>query len=333
MKVLYGIQGTGHGHISRARELLPVLSEKAHVDVLISGYNCKLTLDGYRIIRKRGVSFQYDSDGNVDVLATARELRPVRLMRDIHGLDLEPYDLVISDFEPVTAWAAALQGRRCVGLSHQAAFLSEKSPRPARESIVAEQVMKFFAPSSAAIGFHFERYDAFIEPPIIRKEVRDLNPTPGGHVTVYLPAYHHEALVDVFSAHRQVQWQVFSPYCDAPAERGNVQLNPVSNERFLRSFEGCLGVVTSGGFETCAESMFMDKKLLVMPIRNQYEQLCNAAALSRLGIPVLANWEGTAHQALDSWLEEPERVHLPEYADARKVVGLALEHAREEMAA
>lgn len=333
MRVLYGIQGTGHGHISRARELLPVLSEQAEVDVLISGYNCQLSLDGYRILRRRGVSFQYDSDGNVDVLATARELRPIRLMRDIQGLDLEPYDLVISDFEPVTAWAAALQGRRCVGLSHQAAFLSDKSPRPEKESIVAEQVMKFFAPSSQAIGFHFQRYDAFIEPPIIRKQVRDLNPTPGEHITVYLPAYHHDALKEVFAAHRQVQWQVFSPYCETPKEHGNVAVNPVSNERFLKSFEGCLGVVTSGGFETCAESMFMDKKLLVMPIRNQYEQLCNAAALAKLGIPVLQGWGEESTEKVDAWIRDPERVHLPEYADAGKVVRLALEHARQEKAA
>jgi hypothetical protein len=45
MNILYGIQGTGHGHISRARELLPEFCKHAAVDVLISGYACQLELE------------------------------------------------------------------------------------------------------------------------------------------------------------------------------------------------------------------------------------------------------------------------------------------------
>ena len=37
MRILYGIQGTGNGHISRALEVLPYLKKKASVDILISG--------------------------------------------------------------------------------------------------------------------------------------------------------------------------------------------------------------------------------------------------------------------------------------------------------
>ncbi|MGL5401221.1 MAG: glycosyltransferase family protein, partial [Plesiomonas shigelloides] len=38
MKLLYGIQGTGNGHLSRARELVPALrAQGIRVDVLCSG--------------------------------------------------------------------------------------------------------------------------------------------------------------------------------------------------------------------------------------------------------------------------------------------------------
>ena len=37
MKVLYAIQGTGNGHLSRAGEIVPMLNEYAQVDILISG--------------------------------------------------------------------------------------------------------------------------------------------------------------------------------------------------------------------------------------------------------------------------------------------------------
>jgi hypothetical protein len=42
MKILYGIQGTGNGHVSRAKEILPVMRRYAEVDVLISGRECDI---------------------------------------------------------------------------------------------------------------------------------------------------------------------------------------------------------------------------------------------------------------------------------------------------
>ena len=42
--------------------------------------------------------------------------------QDIRQLDLTGYQLVLSDFEPVTAWAARRQGLDSLGISHQAAF-------------------------------------------------------------------------------------------------------------------------------------------------------------------------------------------------------------------
>ncbi|RYY68461.1 MAG: glycosyl transferase, partial [Chitinophagaceae bacterium] len=37
MKILYALQATGNGHISRASEILPILETMADVDVLLSG--------------------------------------------------------------------------------------------------------------------------------------------------------------------------------------------------------------------------------------------------------------------------------------------------------
>jgi len=162
MKILYGIQGTGHGHISRARELLPLLSTDAEIDILLSGYSHRMFLQGYNLVRKHGISLKYDSKGAVSLLETARSIRPLTFIQDVHDMKLDEYDLVISDYEPVTSWAALTSGTTCIGLSHQAAFLSDKSPRPEKISILAEQVLKHFAPCSKAIGFHFRRYDKFI---------------------------------------------------------------------------------------------------------------------------------------------------------------------------
>lgn len=320
MKILYGIQGTGHRHISRAREILPKLSKSANIDVLISGYNCNMTLDDRPVIQKRGLSLAYDSNGGVSYLQTALNLKPVTFLRDIRSVDTSQYDLVISDYEPVTAWACQNKGVPSVALSHQAAFLSELSPRPKKKSLIAEQILKNFAPCRHAIGFHFQRYDSFIYPPIIRSEVLGLDLKSENHVTVYLPAFHHDVLKDVFLKIQSVDWNIFSPACKESFSVENVHVNPIGNQSFLKSMKTGLGVITSGGFETCAETMYLGKKLMVIPIRNQYEQLCNAAALKKMGVPVVKKINTKFVQRVENWLESREIATISEVTDIDELV-------------
>ncbi|MEX2476811.1 MAG: glycosyltransferase family protein [Gracilimonas sp.] len=320
MRILYGVQGTGHGHISRARVVLPKLREYADVDVLMSGYNFKMNIDGPVDYTARGMSLAYDNSGSVDLLETALKLHPFKFLKDVQQLPVEEYDFVVNDFEPVTAWAAHQAGIPCVAISHQASFLSDKCPRPEKRSAVAEQVMRYFAPSSAAVGSHYLRYDAFIEPPIIRRHIRDLSPTSGDHVTVYLPAFDHQTLCSIFSQVKKMKWHIFSPTCEEAYVKGNVKVHPVGKKSFLKSIENCLGIVSATGFETTSEAMFLGKKLLTIPIKNQYEQLCNAAALEELGGEVVYQVDQKFTQKLDQWIEYGVALSLPEISDEEDLV-------------
>jgi hypothetical protein len=44
MKILFGIQGTGNGHISRAREIVPLLQQYGEVDLIVSGTEAEVSL-------------------------------------------------------------------------------------------------------------------------------------------------------------------------------------------------------------------------------------------------------------------------------------------------
>ena len=63
------------------------------------------------------------------------------------------------------------------------------------------------------------------------------------------------------------------------------------------------GVLCGAGFETPAEALFMRKKLLVIPMKNQYEQHLNAAALRRMGVPVIKNLKDKNDLIISNWLE------------------------------
>ncbi len=309
MKILYAIQGTGNGHISRAREIVPLLQQHGEVDLLVSGTQAEVSLAQPLKYRFHGFSFVFGTNGGVDKWATYKIMNSRQLVHDIRTLPLKQYDLIINDFEPVSAWACRLQKVPSVSLSHQCSFVSPKTPRPHNWD-VAEWLFKYYSPTTYHIGFHFERYDNFIHTPVIRSEIRNLQISNKGHYTVYLPAYDDKMLTRLLKKANNVQWQIFSKRQKTFYEDGNVQVFPVNNEFFNNSLASCEGLLTGGGFEGPAEALFLQKKVLMIPMKNQYEQQCNALAASRMGVPVIHEIDDQFVFHINNWLNDNNRVQV-----------------------
>ena len=77
------------------------------------------------------------------------------------------------------------------------------------------------------------------------------------------------------------------------------------------------GVVCGAGFETPAEVLHLHKKLLVVPMKTQYEQHCNAAALKKLGVPVLKKVKKKTIKRIEQWIDEskPLDISFPDIAE------------------
>ena len=105
MKILYAIQGTGNGHLAVALEVLPLLMKRAQVDILISGNEVEVQLPFEIKYRLQGLGFIFGKKGGIDYLETYKKARIKNLFHEINSLPVEDYDLVFSDFEPVSAWA------------------------------------------------------------------------------------------------------------------------------------------------------------------------------------------------------------------------------------
>lgn len=212
MKVLYAIQGTGNGHISRARDIIPILKQKCEVDILISGIQADVDLPYEIKYRLKGLSFIFGKKGGIDLLATYRKSNIRRLYKEIKNLPVEAYDLVINDFEPVSAWACRIHHKTCIGLSHQSAVINKKSPKPLSKDLLGNTVLNNYAPVSDSFGFHFENYDKNIFTPVIRSQIRQAKPKSKKHFTVYLPAYSDKKIIEVLSAIKNTEWEVFSKH-------------------------------------------------------------------------------------------------------------------------
>lgn len=306
MRILYAIQGTGNGHLSRARDVIPCLQKHGEVDVLVSGIQTELQLPWPVKYRYYGLSFIFGKKGGIALGTTLRKLRPLRFLRDVWRLDLQQYELIITDFEPVSAWACRLRGKKCYGMSHQSAFLSASTPRPpGKKASMAEFILKHYAPITDYQGFHFRAYSDKITTPVIREEVRQLQPRSAGPILVYLPAYADEVLLAHFGQLPEMRWFIFSKHSKQAYQVGNCHIAPIDNAAYLQQLAACSGLVTGGGFEAPAEALFLGKKIMLIPMKGQYEQQANAAAAEALGACVLPEIQADFATRLRQWLLLP----------------------------
>lgn len=309
MKIFYAVQATGNGHISRAMELLPYLNHYGDVDVFLSGSNSSLNSELPVLSRSKGLSLFYNHSGALDLRRIAKHLAPIEVYKTAKSLPVEQYDLVLNDFEAVCAISCRIKNKASVHFGHQASFTSGLVPRPQNKSTFGEFILKNFARTSLNIGLHFRAYDDFILPPVIKSAIWQATPVAGDYICVYLPSYSDKEIYKHLAQIKGQKFEVFSKEIKGVEERGNCTFIPVHKERFNQSLIHCAGIITNAGFETPAEAMYLNKKLLVIPIGGQYEQRCNAAAIKQLGPTVVDKITPDFCKQINNWLQAT----IPQY--------------------
>lgn len=315
MKVLYGVQATGNGHITRARVMAPALCKQGIVvDYLFSGrapdklFNME-RFGQYQV--RQGLTFVVE-DGAVRRLKTLCRNNMLKLIRDIRQLDLSEYDLVISDFEPVTAWAAKLQNKPCIGIAHQYAF---RYPIPGPEiGGIMMPAIRFFAPVKQAIGLHWHHFNGPILPPLIEPQIFPVS-EQAGMILVYLP---FECRSQIRRWLEPLEGYEFHVYCDIPRAEsdGHILWQPLSRDGFQQALARCCGVIANCGFGLSSEVLQAGKKLLTKPLCGQPEQVSNAAVLDHLGLA--EPFEDLTPEQFYRWAEQPspEPITYPDVATA-----------------
>lgn len=313
MKIFYAIQATGNGHISRAMELLPHLEQYGKVDLFLSGANSSLALDAPVKYRSKGLSLFYTCKGGLDYMSMLRKIAPLRLRKEVKELPVEKYDLVINDFECITSVACRQKKVPSINFGHQASFMSAKTPRPSKPSKAGEWVLKNYAKASSYVGLHFAAYDDFILPPVIKSEIWNAEPSAQNYITVYLPSYCDCEIRKFFKQLTAYKFQVFSKEVKEITKENHLTFIPVGKNAFNESLIHCDAIICGAGFETPAEALHLNKKIMVMPIKGQYEQKCNAAALEQLGVKTLAALPENFHIVFEEWynLVQPLNIRFP----------------------
>jgi len=287
LRILYGVQGTGNGHISRSREIIRNLKADGHdVQVIVSGRKPGLLweMEVFEpFVALEGLTFSTQR-GRLQYVRTARRLNFFRFYADIRRFDARGVDVVITDFEPVSARIARRFRLPSIGVGHQYAF-RHRIPIAGYDP-AAVYVIRNFAPADHCLGLHWHHFDQPILPPVIPNHMpAEIEPLPA-KILVYLP---FEEIEDIRRLLAPFEDHQFFVYHQLPAstDEGHLRLRTYSRQGFLKDLAESSGVITNAGFELASEALHLGKKILVKPLARQMEQMSNAKALAGLNLGIV----------------------------------------------
>jgi len=324
MKIFYGVQGTGNGHLSRARSLAHEFNKTNHqVDFLFSGrppekYFSMEMFGNYQT--RKGLTFSIDN-GKVNLLKTIQNNDFYTFLRDIDSIDLSSYDLIISDYEPITSWAARCQHRSCIGIGHQYAFNYDIPV--SHSNIITRFIMKWFAPSSFGLGSHWDSFGFPIIPPII-DDIKKL-PIIENKILVYLPFENNTVIHDLLSRFPDYEFVGYNGK-SYNIDTDHIKYKNASREEFLFDLATCNGIICNAGFELISEALSLGKKILTKPVHGQMEQHSNAHALQTLGYATVV--QNINESNLCNWLTSSHNIQVL-YPNIASTIVNNIEHIQE----
>ncbi len=282
MKILYGVQGTGNGHITRSCQIINLLKKNHQVDVLLSGEQNNLSniLDVKFFFK--GFGFRFKKSGKIDYYKTIKEIDFKQFYNDIKSINFREYDIVISDFEPISAYGAKIFKKKSIGISNQISLKKQT------KNIFKKIFLNYFAPTNLNLPIDlFENRKKGIYGPIIDNNI-NRNTSEEDFVLIYMPHWNLNTIIKElkeFDLPENIKYfKVFHPEVKSyKFKKDNVVLLPPNRTAFVHELKKCFGIITNSGFSTISESLYLNKKIWSIPIENQFEQKFNAKKISKKG--------------------------------------------------
>ena len=321
--ILYGVNGEGSGHSTRAKDVIAHLQKQGHTLHVVSFdrglrnlresvpvteiFGFQLTYINNRVRYKRTLASNL-----VKAPKAARSLKALS-----HLVEENHIDLVITDFEPLTCHVGHHKDLPVIAIDNQHALTNTRVSLPSgfkRDVAAVKMVTRMMTPHADAylvLSFfpaEVKRRNTFVFPPLLRQEILSAKPSSesktGDHVLVYVtsPSKELAALL------KQVRCKFVAYGFGIEGQEGNVLFKKPSMDGFLRDLVGAKAVIANAGFSLVSEALYLGKPYLAVPVQSQFEQTFNAYYVDKLGYG--ASWEELSKEKIESFL-----FNLPVYAE------------------
>lgn len=319
MRFLFIVQGEGRGHLTQALSLAAMLRRHGHeiTGVLVGRSPQRVLPDFFRarigapVVEFEAPRFAFDrSNRSVSMLRTllgnlrpgslARFRRSARLIRE--QIAAQHPDRIVNFYELLSSLTVRLYGIRIpmTGIAHQF-LLGHRAYPYARNTGVEGFLLRLHARMTACgcaqlLGLSFRPMDddthrhIRVVPPLLRRDALSGSVSDEGFVLGYMVNNGFAAELRQWCAgHPQwsvhLFWDRFGAPQTLPAEGGLV-FHRLDDAEFLDRMHRCRGYVTTAGFESVCEAMYLGKPMMLIPAH--IEQRINAADAAAAGAGIVA---------------------------------------------
>lgn len=305
MKILFGVQTEGNGHITQCIATKQYLrSQGIEVTTAFAAKKkrglSKYFTDEFNVIDYDGFDFVFDNVGRVVIWKTivknTFELPRliVSFIKICSIIQKEKPDAIFNYYEPLVGLTALFfRNIKYVSFGHQYAMDSVIYPRINGYLVqklflsIINKITSIRAKIVALSYYEFNDATMIVSPPILRAESYSISDKKEDFVLVYL--MNEDMLPQLISQAKKypdINIQCFTKLTKQYDELPNLKLFNLDGKLFQEKMKVCKSVVCSGGFETSAEAIYQNKPLLMIPMPNHYEQHvnCNDAYLSSYAI-------------------------------------------------
>ncbi|MBC6400005.1 MAG: hypothetical protein GDA51_05530 [Ekhidna sp.] len=314
MKFIFIVQGEGRGHLTQAIALFQILHKNGHqIAHVIVGKSKKRPLPQFfednikapvtQIESPNFVKDRQSKSVNIFKTLLVNFSKVKTFLRGVKEMDKlikkESPDAVIN-FYDFLGGLYFLLGKRDVkhiALAHQfllnhSAFEFPKGRIYDRFSLLAgNKLAGCKAQKLLCLSFQPMQNEPdkklFIVPPLLREAVRQKEGSQSNHFLVYIVNHGYAEQVETFhSKYPEIPMHCFWDKKEAPEElkvHKNLTFHTLDEVKFIDFMASCRGYLTTAGFESVCEAMYLGKPVLMIPVRGHYEQSCNALDAQKAG--------------------------------------------------
>ncbi len=304
MKVLYGINTNGQGHINRSSVVISQLMKDGHdVHVLLSGKIPPIyAYDISPIVFYRSGPIDFYKDNKMLI---SKSLRTnfgkynefAKIVKEMVELDRkENFDFIISDFERTSSLVGKRLNKPVIVIDRQHSLLHPsvvEAPKKNYEMWAVKLAFSMINPYYYHIYVLDYCYtidtqdDITLFPLIWKPELENYKIRTSNHIVVYLPRSEPNELIDIFTKFPKETFYVYG--FNVEKQINNVHLKLTSREGFLEDLTSCKAIIGNAGFNLTWEACLLNKLIWTIPHSNQYEQLANAFRLQKLNQSFVSN--------------------------------------------
>jgi uncharacterized protein (TIGR00661 family) len=309
--ILYGVNGEGAGHSTRAKEVLAHLREQGHT-LHVASFDRGLRnlssdfevteIFGFRIAYVNN-RVRYKRTIARNLITMPQAAKSVKRLKEL--VASWQIDLVITDFEPLTCHVAHGIGLPIVSIDNQHCLTNAVVTYPRqyrRDAAATKLVTRLMTPHADAylvISFFsaaLKKANTFLFPPLLREEILKAVPSEEEHILVYVtsPA---PLMAKMLST---VRGRFIAYGFGRDGQEGNILYKKPSLDGFLRDLASAKAIIANSGFSLVTEALHLGKPYLAVPVEHQFEQIFNAYWLQKTGYG--AYWEDLNKERIESFL-------------------------------